>query len=150
MAGDELRDGRCDMYPLFEGLDVDDCGTGLLVWGLDVGDESPLEAGAEAALETADSLRRAVAGENQLTAGGVQIVESVEELFLRALLVGQELDVIYEEGVGGTVSVAEIVLFPLADGGDELVGELLAGGVDDAPLPVSTVVSDGVEEVSLS
>ena len=150
MAGDELRDGRCDMYPLFKGLDVDDCGTGLLVWGLDVGDEPPLEAGAEAALEAADSLRRAVAGENQLTAGGVQIVESVEELFLRALLVGQELDVIYEEGVGGTVSVAEIVLFSLGDGGDEIVGELLAGGVDDAPLPVSTVVSDGVEEVSLS
>jgi hypothetical protein len=55
----------------------------------------------------------------------------VEELFLRPLLVGDELDVVDEEQVDPAVAGPELVDLALLDRGDELVRELLARRVDD-------------------
>ena len=70
--------------------------------------------------------------EDDLLAVLVDGVERVEELLLGPLLVGDELDVVDEEQVDPAVAVAELVDLALLDRGDELVDELLAGGVDDA------------------
>ena len=43
---------------------------------------------------------RAVAGDDDLAAVGVEIVETVEELFLRAAFIGEELDVVDEQQLG--------------------------------------------------
>ena len=79
-----------------------------------------------------DRLRRPVGREHDLLAVLVDGVERVEELFLRPLLVGDELDVVDEQQVDAPVARPEVVDPALLDAGDELVGELLAGGVDDA------------------
>src|SRR5207253_465937 len=55
---------------------------GLEVGGLDVGDEAPPEAAAQPVLQGGHGLGRAVGGDHDLTTGGVQVVEGVEELLL--------------------------------------------------------------------
>ena len=74
---------------------------------LDVGDQAPLEAGAQPVLERHQLLGRTVAGDHDLLVGVVQRVERVEELFLGLLLVFQELDVVDEQDVDVAVAPAE-------------------------------------------
>ena len=86
----------------------------------------------EPLLEGEDRLRRPVGRQHDLLAVLVDRVEGVEELLLGPLLVGDELDVVDEEQVDPAVAGTELVDLALLDRGDELVGELLAGRVDDA------------------
>ena len=99
---------------------------------LNVCDKTPLEPAAQALLEVGDLRGRAVGREHELFAGVVQVVEGMEQLFLRALLAGDELNVVDHEHGGGTVFVAERVLrlLAVAYGRDEFVEKLLAGHVD--------------------
>ena len=97
-------------------------------------------------------LRRPVGREHDLLAVLVDGVERVEELFLRPLLVRDELDVVDEQQVDAPVARPEVVDAALLDAGDELVGELLAGHVDD-PLAREAGddrVADGVHQVRLA
>ena len=90
--------------------------------------------------------------QDDLLAVLVDRVERVEELLLRPLLVGDELDVVDEEEVDPPVAGAELVDLALLDRGDELVGELLAGRVDDALARElgDHLVADGVHQVGLA
>ena len=90
--------------------------------------------------------------QHDLLAVLVDRVERVEELFLRPLLVGDELDVVDEQQVDPPVAGAELVDLALLDRGDELVGELLAGRVDDALARElgDDLVADGVHQVGLA
>ena len=81
---------------------------------------------AQALLEGQDGLGRSVAGQDDLLAVLVDGIERMEELFLRPLLVRDELDVVDEQQVDPPVAGAELVDLALLDAGDELVGELLA------------------------
>ena len=78
-----------------------------------------------------DLLRRPVRREDDLLPVLVDRVERVEELLLGALLVGDELDVVDQEEVDAPVAGPEVVDPALLDARDELVRELLAGGVHD-------------------
>jgi hypothetical protein len=82
----------------------------------------------------------------------VQGVEGVEELFLGALLAGEELDVVDEQDVDGAVLVAEAGHLVVADGVDHLVGELFAGDVADGGVGLAALdeVADGLHEVGLA
>src|SRR5260370_35683896 len=62
----------------------------------------------------------------------MQRVERVEEFFLRAVLAGQELDVVDEQHVDRAVLVPELAHPRGGDGADDLIGELLRSEVDDA------------------
>src|SRR5258705_6238606 len=79
-------------------------------------------------------------------------VECVEELFLRALLTGEELDVVDEEPVEAAIALAELLALLSADRVDELVGELLARRVGDALLRMTRDdrVTDRVHKMGLS
>ena len=90
--------------------------------------------------------------QHDLLAVLVDRVERVEELFLRPLLVGDELDVVDEEQVDPAVAGPELVDLALLDRGDELVGELLARRVDDALARElgDDLVADGVHQVGLA
>ncbi len=55
----------------------------------------------------------------------------MEELLLRGLLAGDELDIVYQQKVCHAVLHAEVLGAAGADGGDQLIGELLAGNVHD-------------------
>jgi len=103
-------------------------------------------------LRSRSSRVRMAFGGRSLLAVLVDRVERVEELFLGPLLVGDELDVVDEQQVDLAVTGPELVDLALLDARDELVGELLAGGVDD-PLPRQPgehLVADGVHEVRLA
>ena len=95
---------------------------------------------------------RAVAGDHDLLHGLVQRVEGVEELFLGAFLLGQELDVVHQQHVHVAELVAEADHLVVAQRVDHLVGELLAGDVADGRLglPALDLVADGLHQVGLA
>ena len=82
----------------------------------------------------------------------MQGVERVEELFLRLLLVFQELDVVDEQDIDFAVAATETLGLAVADRVDEVVGELFgtdvthAGAVEKA----HGVVPDRVQQVRLA
>ena len=69
--------------------------------------QAPLEARNEAMLEIRDLGRRAVAREDDLLMAVEEGVEGVEEFLLRALLAGEELDVVDQQHVRLAVALAE-------------------------------------------
>jgi hypothetical protein len=81
------------------GLLAEDREPGLELGRLDVGDEAPLEAGAEPVLEARDGLGGAVGGDDDLPALAVELVERVEELLLQLLGALEELDVVDQQYV---------------------------------------------------
>ena len=80
----------------------------------DLGDEAPGEAAAQPILDARQLGRQLVAGEDDLLVGVVEGVEGVEELVLRAVLVGQELDVVDQQHVG-VLAVARAELLHQVD-----------------------------------
>ena len=152
LAGDELDHVGRDRRALLLGLRAEDGDPRLEVRGREVRDEAPFEAGAEPLLQRQDGLRRPVGGQDDLLAVLVDRVERVEELFLGPFLVRDELDVVDQQQVDPAVARAELVDPALLDAGDELVGELLAGGVDDALARElrRDRVPDGVHQVGLA
>ena len=96
--------------------------------------QPPAEAVAKPLGKPRERLRRTVAGEHDLLAGGVQRVEGVDELLLGALLALEHLDVVDQQRVELAVARLE-ELGPVApQGADELAGEALGGGVVDREL----------------
>src|SRR5208282_3226944 len=78
--------------------------------------------------------------------------EGVEELFLGALFLRQELDVVNQEHIHGPEFIAEADHFVVAERVDHLVGKLLARDVTDGGLrrPALDLVADGLHQVSLA
>ena len=76
----------------------------------------------------------------------------MEELLLRPLLAGDELDIIDQEEIDGAVLGAELGGPVVADRVDELVCEALGGEIEQAEGRVESgdLVADGVEQVGLA
>ena len=123
LVGDEGQDVLRDVAAGGAQLRLEDRQAGLEVGRLDVGDQAPLEPGAEAVLERRDLLGRPVGRDDDLLVDLVEGVEGVEELLLGAVLAGQELDVVDEQHVDSPVLVPELAHLGGLDGGDNLVGE---------------------------
>ncbi len=81
----------------------------------------------------------------------MQGVEGVEELFLGALFLGKELNVVDQQHVHIAELVAEAGHLVVAQRVDHLVGELLAGYVADGGLGLLPLdfVADGLHQVGL-
>ena len=127
--------GSVDVVDL--GLLPQDRDAHLELGRLDVGDQAPLEARAQPIVEVGDLVRILVGGQHDLLVGLEQRVERVEELVLRAVLAGEELDVVDQQHVAAlAVLAAELVHLPVADAVDVLVHERLGREVQDAPLRV--------------
>src|ERR1019366_7773407 len=82
----------------------------------------------------------------------MQGVERVEELLLRLLLILQELDVVDEQYVDFAVTAAETLGLAVADGVDEVVGELFRTDVTHSGAVEKThrIVPDRVQQVRLA
>ena len=81
----------------------------------------------------------------------MQFVEGVKELFLRPLLVAQQLDIVDQQNIGFAIALVELLHALRADAGDHLIHEALAGRVDDphgAEL-VHQFAADGVHQMGL-
>ena len=119
---------------------------------MELGGEAPLEARDEALFELGDFAGRLVAGENDLFAAFEERIEGVEELLLRALFAGEELDVVDEQDVGLAVPATEFDQGIRLNGIDELVGEGLAAHVSHLGPAAQggQMMADGLEEVGLA
>ena len=152
MVGDELRHifGQVKVEQL--GLALDDGHAGLEIRRLDIGGQAPLKAGAQALFQALDLLGRAVGCDDDLLVGVVQGVEGVEELFLGGLLARNELDIVHQQQVGHAVLHPEVLGAARADGGDQLVGELLTGHVHDDEIGVGALDLglDGRQQMGLA
>ena len=82
----------------------------------------------------------------------MQRVEGVEKLLLRALLAGQELDVVDQKHVRLAVALAELLHRCRLDGGDRLVREFFTIHVDNVEIRVVLLDLnfDGVQQVRLA
>ena len=127
VGGDEVEDVMGDVLALAFGLLAQDGEAGFELGRLDVGDEPPLEAAAEAVFQRGDGFWGTVRGDDDLAATLMEEVERVEELLLRAFLAFHELDVVDEEHIA---VVAEAALERSGgvrlDGIDELGHERLS------------------------
>ena len=111
-----------------------------------------VEARDQTLLELRNVLGRLVRRDHDLLVGVAQGIERVEELLLRALLAGEELDVVDEEEVHVPVFVAEGESLRVLDGVDHLVGEALCGYVAHARIRTGREdgMPDGMQEMRLS
>ena len=81
------------------GLELQDRDPRLEVGRLHVDAQPPAEPADQALLHARELVRRPVGRDHDLPAGAVEVVERVEELGLRLLALGQELDVVDEQDV---------------------------------------------------
>ena len=134
------------------GLLLQNGDTRLDVRRLQLRSHAPFEARDEPLLELLDLAGRTIARKHDLLVTVVQGVEGVEELLLRTLLAREKLDVVDHQDIRVAVFLAELDQRAVLNGIDELVGELLAGKIDDARglLVVDDEVADGLQEVRFS
>jgi hypothetical protein len=152
VLGDEIQDGRRDVELQAGGLAAENGQPGFEVGRLDVGGQTPFEAGDEPGFEFLDFAGAAVAGQHNLLTGLEEVVEGVEELFLDALFAGEELDVVDEQDVDVAVALTELGQAVLLEGLDELIGEFLRRKVGHAGVGVVTQdrVANGVHQVGFA
>ena len=133
-------------------LALEDGDARLQVRGLDGHRKPPAEARAQALLQAGKFLREAVAGEDDLLPRLEQRVEGMEELLLGALLAGEELDIVDEQGVDRAVVPFELVDAVMLQGLDHLRDEALRVQVDHPGLGIGIEdgVTDGVHQVGLA
>ena len=134
------------------GLALDDGNARFKIRRLDVGGQAPLKPGAQTLLQGFDLLRGAVRRDDDLAAIVVQRVEGVEKLLLRALLAGQELDVVDQKHVRLAVALAELLHRCRLDGGNRLVREFFTIHVNNVEIRVVLLDLnfDGVQQVRLA
>ena len=75
----------------------------------------------------------------------------MEKLLLGAILTREELHVVDQKTIGLTEATAKFDQFPMLDGGNELIGELFRGHVDDfgAFFLLHDPMADRMEQVGL-
>ena len=84
----------------------------------------PLEAGMEALFERRNLAGRTICRDHELFLHVVEGVERVEKFFLRALLAGDELDIVHQQDIVVPVSFPERREAIISNSVDQLVGEL--------------------------
>ncbi len=136
----------------FLGFRAQDGDPRLQVRGGQVRDQAPLESAAQSLFEGQDRLRWSIRTQDDLLAVLMDGIERMEELFLRPLLVRDELDVVDEQQVDPPVARTELVDLALLDARDELVGELLRRRIDHALARElgGDLVADGMHQVGLA
>ena len=110
-----MEDLLRQLHPHADGLVLDDGHAGLVVRGLDVCQQAPLEAGFQTVLQPEHLLGGTVGGEDDLLFVLVEGIEGVEHLLLGGVPPGDELHVVHEEDVGGAVLVPELLVLAGAD-----------------------------------
>ena len=152
MLGDEERHFLGHGHALGLGLAQQDRHPHFQLGRLDRHRQAGIEARDQAAVDARQFLRIGVAGDDDLLALRHHRLEGVEELFLRAVLAGEELDVVDQEQVQRMVVALEIVE-RLALVGLDHVGHVLVG-MHVAHAHAGTGrdhgIADGVDQVGLA
>ena len=83
----------------------------LVLWGLNICQQSPLEARTQAVLQAVNGFGRPVAGNNDLLVGIVERIERVEKLLFCGFFPGNKLDIIDEQNINLAVLCAKLGCF---------------------------------------
>ena len=119
---------------------------------MQVHDQPALQADLDAVFQILDLARRAVGGNDDLLVLVDQRVEGVEELFLRAVLAGDELHVIDHQHIDRPEQLLEVHDLTFAQGLHEAVHELLGRQVEHAQVRAAglQLMRDGMHQVGLA
>ena len=98
---------------------------------LEIEGAGPSEAGGETFVDGFDLAREAVRGNDDLLVELIEVIEDIEEFFLRLFLIHDELEIVDDEAVEFLEFVVEFFAFAGADGVDEIGIEVGNGGVED-------------------
>src|SRR5271155_498997 len=125
---------------------------GFEIGQLNIGDQAPFEARAQALFDGGNFLGRAIGRDDDLLLLIVERIESVEKFFLGAFASGDELDVVNHEDVHIAETVAEGGHALEANGGNHFVGKFFGADVGEAHGRVSALerVADGLHQVRLA
>ena len=76
----------------------------------------------------------------------------MEKLLLGLFFSGDELDIVHQQQGGLTVFLPELRIFSLPDGGDQLIGEIVALDVYDAGIRLAgaDLVGNGIQQMGLA
>ena len=129
---------------------------GLPIRGTELDHHAGEEATDQRAVEAPDLAGVLVGGQHHGRPAETDRIEGVQELALRRGLVGEEVHVVDREHIEAAEATSKALDRAAADRGDELVGELLAGGVADplggaavaAALPSPT--ADALQQMGLA
>ena len=113
------------------GLAAEDGDAGLVVRSGDVDDQPAGEAPDEPLVERLDLRRRAIAGEHDLAAGGLERVGEPEQLRLHLPAMGQELHVVHQQQVDVEEPLAVRLAVTGGDGGVKRLDEFVEREIFD-------------------
>ena len=141
-----------ELYPQHGGLVLDDGQSRLEVGRGHIHHKARHEAALQPVLQLGHFTGRTVGGQHDLPAGFIQGVEGMKELLLSLLLAGDELDIVHQQDARLPVLFPELGVAALPDGGDQLVGKVVALDVHDPQvLPLALdLMGDGVEQMGLA
>ena len=82
----------------------------------------------------------------------IKLIEGMEEFLLGGFLAGDKLHVIDEKQVGFPVFVAEFNIFAALNGGNQLIGKLVALDVDNVGIGIglADTLGDGIQQVGFA
>ena len=125
---------------------------GLELGRLDRNRETPSEAGFQAFFEARHFFRITVRGDDDLLLPFEQRVERVKKLFLRAILVREELDVVDEQRIERAIRRLELVHLVVLKRDDHVTHESLGVDVRDARFRIARLdgVTHGLHEMRLA
>ena len=137
---------------LVPGLAFDDGHAGFDVRWLNVCYQAPTEAITQAFFEAVDFTGELVRRQDDLTAGVVESVEQVKELFLRSFATGKELNVVDDQHVDASHPLLELAHAVAGDRVDQAIRERV--GADELNtlrgVAFDDCVADGVDEMGLT
>src|SRR5690606_21152729 len=125
---------------------------GLQLRRLDRYRQSPAGAGLQTILDPVDLLRIALRGQDARHVSFTQRIAGMEELLLGALLVGEELDVIYEQGIDATVITLELFNGVILQRLHHILHKPLGVHVDDFGVLLALLdgVANGMQQVGFA
>ena len=131
---------------------LQDAQAGCKIGGLERADQAAGEPGDDLGAEAAQLGERAVSREDQLLAAAEERVDRVDQFDERRLLAAEELHVVDQQHFDVADFAAEVRRAGVANGVEELIGELLGGKIDHAAqvVRVADVPPDAFEQVRLA
>ena len=120
---------------------------GFQAGGLDICHKPPLKSATQSVDKPGDFVGVAVGGDDDLFFGLVELVESMEKLFLGLFLSAQKLYIVDQQKIAFTEMIPEAIHGLGAQVGGEFIHELLKRRVDDVFALEDLLVADGLEEV---
>src|SRR5271168_2731003 len=151
-AGDVLGDFIGELHAFAFGFFLQNGDFGFEIGQLNIGDQAPFEARAQALFDGGNFLGRAIGRDDDLLLLIVERIKSVEKFFLGAFAGGNELDVVNHEDVHIAETVAKGRHALEADGGNHFVGKFFSTDVSEPQRRISALerVADSLHQVRLA